>query len=197
MWETWDWFLGWKDPLEKGKATHSSFLPWRSPWTTVYGVRKSRTWLSDLFFYFFLSFLSTYSDQISSQKFNETAQVDLCEHDKEPKEEKFSGFHKRRIIYNHNLLYKAWDEVHCVVSLYYLLLPFILSHQPHFFQRGKLCRWLMCNFLPSLSSLQSHFFSISLHSAPRCLLEERHTPDPGVCMGTWKAPDTRLWWRQV
>jgi len=26
-------FLGWEDPLEKGKATHSSFLAWRIPWT--------------------------------------------------------------------------------------------------------------------------------------------------------------------
>ena len=25
--------LGWKDPLEKGKATHSSVLAWRIPWT--------------------------------------------------------------------------------------------------------------------------------------------------------------------
>ena len=25
--------LGWEDPLEKGKATHSSILAWRSPWT--------------------------------------------------------------------------------------------------------------------------------------------------------------------
>ena len=25
-------FLGWKDPLEKGKATHSSILAWRIPW---------------------------------------------------------------------------------------------------------------------------------------------------------------------
>ena len=23
---------GWEDPLEKGKATHSSILAWRSPW---------------------------------------------------------------------------------------------------------------------------------------------------------------------
>ena len=22
MWETWVWYLGWEDPLEKGKATH-------------------------------------------------------------------------------------------------------------------------------------------------------------------------------
>ena len=26
MWETWVRFLGWEDPLEKGKATHSSIL---------------------------------------------------------------------------------------------------------------------------------------------------------------------------
>ena len=25
--------LGWKDPLEKGEATHSSILAWRIPWT--------------------------------------------------------------------------------------------------------------------------------------------------------------------
>ena len=30
---TWVWFLGWEDPLEKGKATHSSILTWRIPWT--------------------------------------------------------------------------------------------------------------------------------------------------------------------
>ena len=26
-------FLGWEDPLEKGKATHFSILGWRIPWT--------------------------------------------------------------------------------------------------------------------------------------------------------------------
>ena len=29
MWETWVQFLGWEDPLEKGKATHFSILAWR------------------------------------------------------------------------------------------------------------------------------------------------------------------------
>ena len=29
MRETWVLFLGWEDPLEKGKATHSSILAWR------------------------------------------------------------------------------------------------------------------------------------------------------------------------
>ena len=33
MQENWVWFLGWEDPLEKGKVTHSSILAWRIPWT--------------------------------------------------------------------------------------------------------------------------------------------------------------------
>ena len=31
--ETWVQFLGWEDPLEKGKAIHSSILAWRIPWS--------------------------------------------------------------------------------------------------------------------------------------------------------------------
>ena len=31
--ETWVQSLGWEDPLEKGKAIHSSILAWRIPWT--------------------------------------------------------------------------------------------------------------------------------------------------------------------
>ena len=31
--ETWVRSLGWEDPLEKGKTTHSSILAWRIPWT--------------------------------------------------------------------------------------------------------------------------------------------------------------------
>ena len=33
MQETWVWFLGWEDSLEKGKATHSSILAGRIPRT--------------------------------------------------------------------------------------------------------------------------------------------------------------------
>ena len=33
MQETWVQSLGWEDPLEKGKATHSSILAQRNPWT--------------------------------------------------------------------------------------------------------------------------------------------------------------------
>ena len=41
MWETWVQSLGWEDPLEKGKTTHSSILAWRIPWT-VYSVGSQR-----------------------------------------------------------------------------------------------------------------------------------------------------------
>ena len=33
MQETWVPSLGWEDPLEKEKATHSNILAWRIPWT--------------------------------------------------------------------------------------------------------------------------------------------------------------------
>ena len=39
-------FLGRKDPLEKGKVTHSSILAWRMPWTGLYspwGCKQSDT----------------------------------------------------------------------------------------------------------------------------------------------------------
>ena len=31
--EMWVQFLGWKDPLDEGTATHSSITAWRIPWT--------------------------------------------------------------------------------------------------------------------------------------------------------------------
>ena len=31
--EIWVRSLGWEDPMEKGKATHSSILAWSIPWT--------------------------------------------------------------------------------------------------------------------------------------------------------------------
>ena len=37
MQESWAQSLGQEDPLEKGMATHSSILAWRSPWTGVHG----------------------------------------------------------------------------------------------------------------------------------------------------------------
>ena len=51
MQETLVQFLGQEDPLEKGKATHSSILAGRISWTTVHGVTKSRTRLSNFHFH--------------------------------------------------------------------------------------------------------------------------------------------------
>ena len=33
--------LGWEDPLERGMATHSSILAWRTPWTEKPGRLQS------------------------------------------------------------------------------------------------------------------------------------------------------------
>ena len=42
MQETWIQSLGWEDPLENGKATHSSILDWRIPWTQSMESKRVR-----------------------------------------------------------------------------------------------------------------------------------------------------------
>ena len=48
MQETRVWSLGWEDTLEKGMATHSSILAWRTPWTEEPGglqsMRSQKSW---------------------------------------------------------------------------------------------------------------------------------------------------------
>ena len=41
MWETWVQSQGWEDPLEEGKAAHSSILAWRILWTEEPGGLQS------------------------------------------------------------------------------------------------------------------------------------------------------------
>ena len=48
--ETWLGSLGWEDALEKGKATHSSILACRIPWTVWSIGSQSRTQWSDFYF---------------------------------------------------------------------------------------------------------------------------------------------------
>ena len=43
MRETWVRSLGQEDPVEKGKATQSSILAWRIPWTSQWGCKESDT----------------------------------------------------------------------------------------------------------------------------------------------------------
>ena len=51
MWETWVRSLHWEDPLEKGKASHSSILAWRFPWTVQsMGSQKSQISLNNFHF---------------------------------------------------------------------------------------------------------------------------------------------------
>ena len=58
--ETWVWPLSWEDPMEKGKATHSSILAWRIPWTIE---SQSWTWLSDFHFHWLSLLLLAFSSQ--------------------------------------------------------------------------------------------------------------------------------------
>ena len=47
MQQTWVQSLGWEDPLEKGKATHSSIVVENSVDCMVHGVAKRQTRLSN------------------------------------------------------------------------------------------------------------------------------------------------------
>ena len=77
MRETWVGSLGWEDPLEKGKATHSSILAWRIQ-RTVYSVgSQSRTWLSNFHFHF--------SNEPKEKKSSHKIWVDPTEEEKLPK----------------------------------------------------------------------------------------------------------------
>ena len=58
----WVWSLGWKDPLEKEMATHSSILTWKIPWTEAPGGLPSRgshrvghNWMTNIFTFMHLS----------------------------------------------------------------------------------------------------------------------------------------------
>ena len=44
MEEMWVQSLGQEDPLEEGRATHSSILVWRTPWTEKPGRLQSIGW---------------------------------------------------------------------------------------------------------------------------------------------------------
>ena len=63
MQETWVQSLGWGDPLEKGKAAHSSILAWRIPWT-VWSMGSQRvghnwaTFTSAMLNYYFMTLLA-------------------------------------------------------------------------------------------------------------------------------------------
>ena len=60
MRETWVWSLGWEDPVKKGKATHSSILAWRIPWTKSPSKGSQReTRQSDFHFQVYVKLINT------------------------------------------------------------------------------------------------------------------------------------------
>ena len=80
MQETWGWSLGWEDPLERGKATQSSILAWRTLWTYSTWVKKTRTQLSYCHFSLLLGELgwlqsSCYSSAVLCSQKNRYSQV--------------------------------------------------------------------------------------------------------------------------
>ena len=60
MWETWVRPLGWEDPLEKGKATQSSILAWRIPWTIQSWSHKESYTTEQLSLHFIQKILLVY-----------------------------------------------------------------------------------------------------------------------------------------
>ena len=70
VWETWVLSLCWEDPLEKGKAIHSSILAWIIPWTEEPGRLKSmgsqRVW-HDWVTFIFLSLTAYANDTVLIQ----------------------------------------------------------------------------------------------------------------------------------
>ena len=75
MWETWVLFLGWEDPLEKGKATHSSILAWRIPWT-VESIGSQRIW-RDFHFHFSWNLINV-DNHFLAKKIEVEEQLDYC-----------------------------------------------------------------------------------------------------------------------
>ena len=76
MQESWVWSLGWEDPLEKGMATHSSILAWRTPWTEEPGglppVRSQRVrhnWETFTFTSFHSSNIKWYTYTLNKQSY--------------------------------------------------------------------------------------------------------------------------------
>ena len=79
--ETWVQSLGWEDPLEKGKATHSSILAWRIPWTvqSMGSQRVGHDWVifTSLFFVLILWWKNRLRNVVDSVQV-QLSPEDLC-----------------------------------------------------------------------------------------------------------------------
>ena len=80
MQETWVRSLGWEGPLEKGKATHSSNLAWRIPWTEEPARLQSmglQSWtrLSDFFSFILWRWVKQTFPQVEASPLHVVVQV--------------------------------------------------------------------------------------------------------------------------
>jgi len=68
---TWVQSLGWEDPLEKGKSTHSSILAWRIPWTiqSLGSQRVRHDWVTFTFFFPWKAYSSVHTQWWKTEGF--------------------------------------------------------------------------------------------------------------------------------
>ena len=77
VWETWVQTLNWEDPLEKGKATHSSILAWKIPWA-VWSMGSQRvTFTLFTSLCFIDSFLNTHPAELHSKESEDGCQKSI------------------------------------------------------------------------------------------------------------------------
>ena len=91
MWEIWVWSLGWEDPLEKGKVTHSRILAWEShelysPWGCKESDRTEQ--LS-------LSFTNLWESMFSSKFFSDGKEIITKAYDCVKFVKSFANFSKK------------------------------------------------------------------------------------------------------
>ena len=77
MVESWDWSLGWEDPLEKGMATNSSIFAWKIPWIEEPGVLQS-TGHKEWDMTEWLTHTHTFSNEESSKSESERLVAQSC-----------------------------------------------------------------------------------------------------------------------
>ena len=111
--EMWVQYLSREDPMEKGMATTlqysclENFMDRGAWWTTVYGVSKGRTLLSDYHFHFFTSFLKGWTYL-------------------EPFLPTFTYYDEQSKVQWQNKVSSGWQQSH----RYYLVFLFVDDQQP-------------------------------------------------------------------
>ena len=125
MQETWVQSLGWEDPLEKGKATRSSILAWRIPWTvkSMGSQRAGHNWAT-------FSFTFTFTNTI---KFLFKIRVSQREYTQQCAHWKHTTFTFVEVSFS-QCLYLPWiwdikkkSKICIVITGFSMLIIFVLS----------------------------------------------------------------------